>query len=295
MLDKFEIGHSQDSDKGTGVTVILAKEGATGGVSVRGSAPATRDTDLLRCGNLVEKANAVVLSGGSAFGLEAACGVMEYLREKGCGHAAGTQIVPIVSGASLYDLDYKEFAYPDKTMGYRAAEIATKNNFASGSIGAGTGATIGKVAGSLSAVKSGLGIATAKLGDVEMAAIVAVNAVGDVYDHLSGENIKGATIGGNRISSIDMILEGTEYSPTYTNTTIGAVITNAKLTKEQANKLADIAHDGYAMAIRPVHTMADGDTVFALASGEADANFMIISCLAPKLMAEAIKKAVNNA
>ena len=175
-------------------------------------------------------------------------------------------------------------------MGYRAAEIAAKNNFASGSIGAGAGATIGKVAGSLSAVKSGLGIATAKLGDVEMAAIVAVNAVGDVYDHLSGENIKGATIGGNRISSIDMILEGTEYSPTYTNTTIGAVITNAKLTKEQANKLADIAHDGYAMAIRPVHTMADGDTVFALASGEADANFMIISCLAPKLMAEAIDR-----
>lgn len=294
MLDKFLIGHCHDTDKGTGVTVILSLDGATGGVSVRGSAPATRETDLLRCGNLVEKANAIVLSGGSAFGLEASCGVMEFLHERGCGHSTGTNRVPIVCGASLYDLDYKCFAYPDKSMGYNACVAAKSDNFCSGSIGAGCGATIGKIQGNISAVKSGLGIAVCKAGDLEVAAIVAVNAVGDVYDYATGENIAGATISGNRINTMDLVMSGVTFDPQYKNTTIGAIITNAKLSKEQANKIADMAHDGYAMAIRPVHTMADGDTVFTLASGEIESDFMRLSCLVPALMAQAIKKAVNN-
>lgn len=183
MLDKFKIGHFTDETNGTGVTAIICEDGAVGGVSVRGAAPATRETDLLSPEKTVEKVNAVVLSGGSAFGLEASCGVMQYLSEQGKGFKVGKQVVPIVVGASIFDLEYKNFAFPDKAAGYSAAKNAKENDFSSGNIGAGTGATVGKLLGMESAAKAGLGVASVTINGVEVAVISVVNALGDVVDN----------------------------------------------------------------------------------------------------------------
>ena len=270
MTDKFLIGHAEDKDKVTGVTVILAKEGAVGGVSVRGAAPGTRETDLLKDGNTVEKINAVVLAGGSAFGLDSCSGVAEYLRECGSGFKAGKFTVPIVCGAVLFDLECGEFAYPDKAMGYAAAKSAVSENRLSGNIGAGTGATVGKLMGIASASRGGLGFAAKTLpGGAEVAAIVAVNALGDIYDGF-GNIIAGINCGGEAVSSLDILTAGAFRGDSLKgkNTTIGCILTNAVLSKTQANRLAEIAHDGYALAIRPVHTEYDGDAVFVMASGE---------------------------
>jgi L-aminopeptidase/D-esterase-like protein len=296
MLDKFRIGHYGDKTLGTGVTVIIASEGAIGGVSVRGNAPGTRETDLLRSDALVEKINSVVLTGGSAYGLEASCGVMKYLREKGIGYSTGSQIVPIVCSAVLYDLDYKQFAYPDIEMGYKAAEKAKKDNFVSGDIGAGTGATVGKIMGPITAEKSGLGVAVTKLEELEVAAIVAVNAFGDVYDYETNKIIAGAQGGENTfINTSEAILTGATVEDAIKNTTIGCIITNAKITKPQANKLADQAHDAYSLSIRPVHTMVDGDTIFTMASGEVEVNqFIQLGEIAVVTMARAIRNAVKK-
>jgi len=293
MSDKFLIGH-KNNDKGTGVTVIIAPEGAVGGVSVRGNAPGTRETDLLRSDAMVEKINAVVLSGGSAYGLEASSGVMRYLREKGIGYNTGTEIVPIVCGAVLYDLDYKGFSYPDSEMGYQAAKAAKADNYEHGDIGAGSGATVGKIMGMAGASKGGLGVARAHYDDVEITAIVAVNAFGDVYDYRKNEIIAGAKTEGGFINTSDMILSGLEFDQSLKNTTIGCILTNAKLNKPQANKLADQVHDAYALTIRPVHTMMDGDTVFAMSSGEVDVNFIQLAEAAVRVMSEAIMNAVRK-
>lgn len=290
MTDKFLIGHAQDINKGTGVTVILAPEGAVGGVSVRGAAPGTRETDLLRPLNSVQKANAVVLSGGSAFGLESCHGVMEYLRERGWGFQAGDHVVPIVPGAVLFDLNYKGFAYPDKAMGYLAACSAKAFNNSQGSIGAGAGATIGKILGPDHAAKAGIGVSTFKLNDgLELTAIIAVNAWGDIYND-KNEVIAGLTP--PKKSVLEHLLAGASYDGSGQNTTIGCVLTNAKLTKEEANKLADLAHDGLALAIKPVHTAFDGDTIFALASGEVEGNFLALSAACPEVVAQAIRQSV---
>lgn len=279
----------------SGVTVILSENGAVGGVSVRGSAPATRETDLLRSENSVDKVNAVVLSGGSAFGLDVCSGVMKYLKDHGIGYNAGEYNVPIVVGASLYDLEYGKYELPTDEYGYKACENATKIGIKSGNIGAGRGATIGKILGMQSAVKSGLGMAEYKMGELYMIAVVAVNAFGNVYDYKTGKIIKGASLNGISIDIVEAIKGNlATISQTHSNTTIGCILTNAKLTKTQANKLADIAHDGYAMTIRPVHTMVDGDAIFALADGEIDADFMQLSCIAPTLMADAVINAVTN-
>lgn len=279
----------------SGVTVILSVDGAVGGVSVRGSAPATRETDLLRSENSVDKVNAVVLSGGSAFGLNACSGVMKYLMENNLGFNAGAYNVPIVVGASLYDLEYGNYELPTADDGYNACKNATKIDIKSGNIGAGRGATVGKILGKQSAVKSGLGMAEYRLGDLYMIAVVAVNAFGNVYDYKTGKLIKGATINGVNIDIIEAIKGNlSAVSKAHSNTTIGCILTNAKLTKTQANKLADIAHDGYAMTIRPVHTMVDGDAIFALADGEIDVDFMQLSCIAPSLMADAVINAVTS-
>ncbi len=289
MSHHFFIGHESDSEKSTGVTVILAPDGAVGGVSVRGAAPGTRETDLMRPMNTVKKANAVVLCGGSAYGLEACCGVMDYLREIGKGYQAGAHIVPIVAGAVLFDLDYKKFAYPDKEMGYRAAKNATAGNSSSGSIGAGTGATIGKILGPDASSKGGLGISTITLANgAEVTAIIAVNAIGDVYNE-KGDMIAGVACPGK--TSIDLLLEGSTCDLEGQNTTIGCILTNATLDKEQTNKLADIAHDGLALSIKPVHTTFDGDTLFALASGEVECDFLPLSAAC----VEAVRKAVIQA
>lgn len=296
MLEKFKIGHAQNEDIGSGVTVILSEEGAVGGVSVRGSAPATRETDLLASENSVEKINAVFLSGGSAFGLESSCGIMKYLRERNIGFTTGGGPVPIVCGACIYDLEYKTNEYPDIAMGYEACENAKIDNFESGSnIGCGTGATVGKILGKKSSQKSGLGVATHKFKDgLEMCAIVSVNALGDVYNYKNGKRVKGATLAGIPLNSVKAISNYIgKNEPKRENTTIGCIITNAKLTKPQANKLADVTHDGLAMAIRPVHTLYDGDTVFCMASGEIEADMIRLMTYAPVLMAEAILNAVK--
>ncbi|MDE6967303.1 MAG: P1 family peptidase [Clostridia bacterium] len=296
MLDFFKIGNIESKTKSTGVTVILAEDGAIGGVSVRGSAPATRETDLLKSENSVDKVNAVFLSGGSAFGLDSASGIVQYLAEKGIGYTTTAMPVPIVCGACLYDLEYKNAGFPDKELGYKACLNAKENNFESGNVGAGCGATVGKVLGAMSASKGGLGVATFKFDDgVEMCAIVAVNAFGDIYDFRSGQKVSGAVVNGQSIDIIDLLNYDRKMLQSLgQNTTIGCILTNAKLNKSEANKLADIAHDGYAMTIKPSHTMVDGDAIFALASGEVEGDFMKISCYAPTLMAKAVLNAFGK-
>lgn len=292
MLDKFKIGHA-DNDN-TGVTVILSEGGATGGVHVMGGAPATRETDLLKSGNTVQKINAVVLAGGSAYGLEAASGVMEYLREKGFGYDAGGYIVPIVTGACIYDLEKGDFDYPKKEMGYDACRLAKVNNFFSGSFGGGKCATVGKILGMKCAENGGVGVAFTKTGGAEMAVITVVNALGDVVDK-NGDVIAGAKVLGLHIGAKKAIeTRGKIQNLTAKNTTISCILTNAKLTKTEVNRLCEIAHDGYAMAISPVHTMYDGDAIFGMASGEVEADFFSMCVAAPGLVAEAIRNAVKK-
>lgn len=293
MLEKFLIGNAENTELGTGVTVILSPTGAVGGVSVRGKAPATRETDLLKSENSVEKVNAIVLSGGSAFGLEASSGVMEYLHEKGFGYDAGAYKVPIVSGASLFDLEYKAFAYPDKKMGYIACQNAVEIKEISGNIGAGSGATVGKVMGMKFAGKGGLGVVTSKMGKLEMSAVVAVNAFGNVYKKDSNEFLSGCTLLGKNINIEESILKFSKLKSKFGNTTIGCIVTNAKLTKSQCNGLADSTHDAFARCIKPVHTAFDGDCIFAISSGEVEANFVVLQTLATELMCKAIEKAVS--
>ena len=272
MLDKFLIGVDTESEKKTGVTAILCPEGAVGGVSVRGGAPATHETDLLRAENTVQKINAVVLAGGSAFGLESIAGVMQYLSEKGCGYDAGGYKVPICVGAAIYDLEYGEFCYPDKKAGYRAAAAASEVRESVGSIGAGSGATVAKLGGMATAVPSGMAVVTKRIGELEVAVVSVVNALGNIYDPQTGKCLASS--------------EGTVIGNM--NTTISCVLTNAKLTKAQANKLADTTQDAYAKCIRPVHTMYDGDSVFVMASGEIDADMLALQMIADELCCKAI-------
>ena len=278
MLKDFLIGNYTDEKSKTGVTVVLCPEGATGGVSVRGGAPATHETDLLRAENTVDKVNAVVLSGGSAFGLESIAGVMAYLRDEGKGYDAGGFTVPICTGASIYDLEYGAFGFPDKAAGYAAASQATPVKDLCGRIGAGCGATVAKLGGMKNAKPSGMAIVTAKQGDLEMAVVTVVNALGNIFDPTTGKVI---------LSS-----EG-QTELTHANTTISCVITNAILTKAQANKLADVTQDAYARCIRPVHTPFDGDSIFVLASGKVDASLLKLQILAENLCEKAILKAVG--
>lgn len=294
MLDAFAIGNFENTAVGTGVTVIAAPNGATGGVSVMGNAPASRETDLLRSECTVQQVNAVVLSGGSAYGLEAACGVMEYMRRKGWGYNAGGYKVPIVVGASLYDLEYKTFGYPDKEMGLYACEQLHKIEDMGGSIGAGCGATVGKLRGMGKAAKSGLGVATIKIGAVELAAIVAVNAMGNVYDDETGVMLAGLTDADGKACDIEKMLQYGVEGIAGMNTTIGCLVTNAKLTKTQCNTLAAGLNDAYARCIRPVHTMVDGDSLFVMASGEAECNLLALQAVGVRLMCRAIKNAVSE-
>ncbi len=293
MLNAFRIGHFEDESVGTGVTVLLAPYGACAGVSVRGSAPATRETDLLKSENTVDRINAVVLSGGSAYGLESCCGVMDYFRKKGLGYNAGAYNVPIVSGASLYDLEYKTFGYPNKEMGEWACNAAHDFYDAGGSIGAGAGATVGKLMGKTSAVKSGLGVKTIKIGAIELAADVAGNAFGNVYEPDSNVLVKGATVNGKTLNIEHALKYGVEGIKGF-NTTIGCIVTNAKLTKAECNRLADSVHDAYARCIRPVHTTLDGDAVFVMSSGEVECSLLAMQTASVGLMCEAIMNAVKK-
>ena len=303
LPDGIKIGHADDDY--TGVTCILAN-GAVGGVSVRGGAPGTRETDMLRADKSQGTVDAIVLSGGSAYGLEASCGVVDFLREKGIGFAAGDKIVPLVAQAILFDLNTPgEYHYPDKAMGYRAAKNAVSDGIKFGKVGAGKGATVGKILGPMCAMQSGIGGATLTFDDIFVTAVVAVNAVGDVYDHRTGKVIAGArTPNGVFLNTVESLTNGVIAAQMKAaamaamkdgsgkNTTIGCVMTNAKLDKTDTNKLAAISHDGFAMSIRPVHTDADGDTMFALSKGDKATDFSIVAALAAEATAFAIENAV---
>lgn len=284
----FEIGHFEDEF--TGVTVLLAKKGATGGCDQRGGAPGTRETDLLRNEKMMQKINAVVLSGGSAFGLEASSGVMRWLFEHGFGYRTAGKTVPIVSGAVLFDLNQKEYHYPTAEYGFKACENASKTPVF-GNVGAGRGATVGKIRGLKNACKSGIGAATVRSMGVTVTAVVAVNAMGDVYD---GENIIAGAKGRDGFINTESVLSGGEVAKLLfgTNTTIGCILTDADIDKVGANKLASISHNGLARAIRPVHTDYDGDTMFAMASGKRQVvNFAVLQAAT----VEATRKAIVNA
>lgn len=292
----FAIGTAEDRKGLTGVTVILAPEGgAAAGVDVRGCAPGTRETDLLSPEKTVQKIHAVVLSGGSAFGLESDCGVMNFLAEKGIGFPVGDVTVPIVCGAVLFDLSIGDSkAHPDLVMGYEAASRAS-DTFPVGCYGAGTGASVGKLRGFDHAMKSGAGYAEFSLpSGLFVGAYMAVNACGEIYD--KDEILAGALADDDAhfISSHELMMQGFKRQ-TGTNTSIGCVMTNARLTKAECKAVSGMAHDGYARAIRPVHTTMDGDTVFTMASGEVEAPVDTVGYLAEEAIRLAILDAVKNA
>lgn len=288
----MEVGHAQDEEALTGCTVILCRKGAVGGVDVRGGAPGTRETDLLDPVNLVERVHAVVLAGGSAFGLDAAGGVMRYLEEQGIGFETGAAKVPIVPCAILYDLSLgRADVRPDFAMGFRAAAAASPVAPAEGNAGAGMGASVGKMRGMKYAMKAGVGTWSTKVHGIVIGALVAVNAIGDVVDPQSGEWIAGMRSG----TTMNWMQEHRPRAPVRSNTVIGVVATNARLTKAQATKVAQMAQDGLARAIRPAHTSLDGDTVFALATGEKKADVTMVGAFAAEVMAEAIVRAVRMA
>jgi L-aminopeptidase/D-esterase-like protein len=301
----IKVGHAHDLDALTGVTVVLAEDGAVGGVDQRGGAPGTRETDLLRPMHVVQKVHAIVLTGGSAFGLDAASGVVRYLEEKGIGYDTPAARVPIVAAAVLYDLIIgRADVRPDAAMGYAACQNATRDEASNGNIGAGAGATVGKIFGIGQAMKAGIGAASIDLGHgVIVGALFAVNALGDVIDPKTGAILAGAhkMDGAQRvfIDTLDaarQVLTGpVERFAGVDNTVIGVVATNADLTKEQVNKIAEMAHDGLARTIRPAHTLFDGDTIFALATGEQKADVNLVGAYAAEATAQAIVDAALNA
>ncbi len=296
----IEVGHATDLAGLTGCTVVLCRAGAVGGVDVRGSAPGTRETDLLRAENLVEKVHAVVLTGGSAFGLDAACGVMRYLEEQGIGFETGAARVPIVPAAVLYDLAVGDpKARPDAEMGYAAARAASRDEMREGNVGAGTGATLGKLFGMGRAMKGGLGLGLAQAGGILVGAIVAVNPLGDVVDPETGEILAGLrTAAGDRLAGSREAMKGLigRMAMGFAgNTVIGVVATNAALTKAEANKTAQMAQDGIARAVQPAHTMFDGDTIFVLSAGRRKAPVTLVGALAAEAVAQAIVRGVLTA
>ncbi|WP_018933790.1 P1 family peptidase [Gracilibacillus lacisalsi] len=301
QIDDFKIGHNQNQTALTGCTVIICEEGAVTGVDVRGGAPGTRETDLLASENIVEKAHATFLAGGSAYGLDAGGGIMKFLEEKEIGFDVQTTKVPIVPGAILFDLGIGNAKVrPDQDMGFKACENAYQDEKLFGNIGAGTGATIGKALGPEYSMKAGIGYAY-ELGPLQIAATVAVNAVGDVIDPSTGRQIAGIfdRKKNQLLSTSDILLSKAEQSFNqngyFGNTTIGTIMTNAKLTKAQANKIASIAQDGIAKTIDPSHTIMDGDTLFTMASNKIEVDPTIICMLATKVVAEAIIDSVKKA
>ena len=288
----IEVGHAQDEDALTGCTVILCRKGAVAGVDVRGGAPGTRETDLLDPVNLMEKVHAVVLAGGSAFGLDSAAGVMRYLEEQKVGFNTGAARVPIVPAAILYDLNLgRADVRPDSAMGYRAAASASSKAPNEGNAGAGMGASVGKMSGMKFAMKAGVGTWSINLNGIVIGALVAVNAIGDVINPDNGKVLAGLRSGG----TLAWMKKNQPRPPLRSNTVIGVVATNAKLTKAQATKVAQMAQDGLARVIRPAHTPFDGDTIFALSTGRERADVTMVGAFAAEVMAEAILRAVRKA
>ena len=300
-IEGLKVGHFTETRRPTGCTVVLAERGAVAGVDVRGSAPGTRETDLLNPINTVQEVHAVLLTGGSAFGLDAAAGVVQYLEEKGIGYDAGVARVPIVPAAVLFDLGLGAAGIrPDKAAGYAACRDAASDATAEGNVGAGAGATVGKLLGRGRAMKGGLGTCCLRVGELRVAALVAVNAAGDVVDPRTGQIIAGARTAEGRsladtVRSLQKLPSKSRerFAP---NTTIGVVATNAAFDKAGMTKVAQMAHDGLARAIRPAHTPVDGDTLFALSTGAIkDASLTLIGALAAEAVALAIVRAALQA
>ena len=301
----IKVGHHTLAERPTGCTVILAEAGVTAGVDVRGSAPATRETDLLNPVNLVQIAHAIVLSGGSAFGLDSASGVMRYLEERRIGFEFGPAHVPIVPAAAIFDLSLGDGRIrPGAECGYQAARTATDASVTEGSVGAGAGATVGKTAGMARSMKGGVGSAAITLPNgLIVAALVVVNAAGDVIDAATGQVVAGVrTADGKSFADARKILRaggtGTPVSAGRQNTTLGVIATNARLTKTEATRVSQMAHDGYARALAPSHTSGDGDVIFTLATGTNGAggsDVGQVGALAADVMADAIVRAARQA
>ena len=299
----LEVGHYTDLEHGTGCTVFICREGAVGGVDVRGGSPGTRETDLLRPVHRVERVHALVLSGGSAFGLDAASGVTSYLAEHGIGMKAGPAIVPVVPAAILFDLALlASEVHPGPAEGRLACLAAVTDPMEEGSVGAGTGATVAKVRGMPVAVKSGIGSAVLHLADGPLvAAAVAVNAYGGVFDYRSGRLVAGPRRedGSGFDDPVELVLanEAGDEGNFPANTTIGVVATDVSLSREDANYLAAVSHDGLALTIRPCHTTRDGDTMFALSTGRLSGRVDLarLGTAAVEVTARAVLRAVFTA
>ncbi|MGL4914592.1 MAG: P1 family peptidase [Romboutsia sp.] len=294
----LKVGQVEDEKGLTGCTVVICEKGAVCGVDVRGSAPGTRETDLLDPINMIQKVHAVVLSGGSAFGLESTCGVSRYLEEKNIGFDVGVTKVPIVAGAVLFDLvvgDPK--CRPDIKMGYRACEVASETELKQGNFGAGCGATVGKIKGPNYAMKGGIGSYSIKLPNgLVVSALIAVNALGDVYEN--GEIIAGVLDDSKTkiLNTYEIMKNGVmKESFNIDNTTIGIVATNAKLTKSECKKVSQVAHNGYAKTIFPIHTPHDGDAIFTMATGEIETDITLLTSIATEVVEKSVINAIKNA
>ena len=300
-VEGIRVGHATNADAATGCTVILCPPQTIAAVDVRGGAPGTRETDLLQPQNSVEHVHAVLLAGGSAYGLAAADGVMRYLEEQGIGFPVGNVVVPIVPAAILFDLGLGSSQIrPDAEMGYAACQAATLEPVMQGSVGAGAGATVGKLRGMAFATMAGLGSVAVHLKTgLVVAAMMAVNAVGEILDE------DGSILAGMRTEDghgfqpvlpyLQMLAEHTDTQGPASNTLIGVVATNARLSKAQAQKVAQMAHDGIARSVRPAHTPMDGDTIFALATGAVPADPGLVGALAAELIAASVRQAVRLA
>ena len=298
----IEVGHDSDTRRPTGCTVVLARAGAVGGVDVRGAAPGTRETDLLAPGNLVQRVHAVLLAGGSAWGLDAAGGVMRWLEQRGIGLDTGHGLVPIVPAAVIFDLGVGDGRIrPDAEAGYRACAAASRDAPAQGNVGAGSGALVGKLLGAERAMKGGVGTASVSAAGHTVGALIVCNAVGDVLDPASGRLLAGARSadGSTLQDTRQALLQGLQarHALAGKNTTIGVIATDAVLDKAQAQRLAQVAHDGLARSINPVHTQLDGDTLFALGTGTSGrpADMLLLATLAAEATARAVVNAVHAA
>ncbi|MBR0456417.1 MAG: P1 family peptidase [Firmicutes bacterium] len=300
-IEPVRIGQVENSKAGTGCTVFVCPEGMRAGLDVRGGGPAGRETQLLNPLMAAQEIHAVVLAGGSAFGLEAANGVMNCLEERDIGFDVGVTKVPLVVQSSLFDLTVGDtFTRPDVKMGYEAAKQALENpNYRDGNYGAGCGCTVGKIGGMETCMKTGIGSYAVQIEDLKIGAVVAVNALGDIFDWKIGEQIAGLlTEDQNGFRSTEEVLRSSIEAVEnrfVENTTLGIIITNAAFDKAALCKIAGMAHDGYARSIRPVHTSADGDSIYAVSVGEVKADRDVIGALAAEVISEAIKRAVQNA
>lgn len=299
LVQGISVGHFTDARRPTGCSVVLCPEGAVAGVDVRGAAPGTRETDLLHPSNLVQEIHAIMLAGGSAWGLETATGAVKWLEEHGAGLDIGVGRIPLVPAAVLFDVKLGDMRIrPDAAAGYAASQVASKERPLEGSVGAGTGAVIGKIFGWERAMKGGIGTASITVHGVTVGALVACNALGDVFNPDTGALIAGARMadGSRLLNARDALLRGEEPQPILagSNTTIGVVATDACITKTQAHRLAVTAHDGLARSINPVHTMSDGDTLFALGTGQSGKTLgmMTLSTMAAEAVAIATARAV---